>query len=215
MGVRDIASCALAAFLPAIYPTDSSVQVEISSMIPRPVRVRRGRRAARQAADCRARCPRCKERRVRHGRPQRLFRFHGESLAEFTALGRNHGQGPAEALWTRWFQAVARTISPSWSIPPAYDSRRRRMHSNRSVTIRCATQRSVSVQDHKERLVFLPLCHVASGRRLLHLAGAGIGDEFLPKARKPCRTICARVQPTAFLRCRGSGKSSIRGSRLR
>jgi len=98
---------------------------------------------------CRARCPTL----------EKIVVFDMEGLSGFIdpmvmSLARIHGArkqslpGPRKRCGTRWSQAAAPTISPSWSIPPAPQARPRgAMHSNRGVTHQMRPrQRPVSVQ---------------------------------------------------------------------
>jgi long-chain acyl-CoA synthetase len=84
------------------------------------------------------------------------------SLDEFLALGRNHMQG-REALWNEMIESrspndLAILVYTSGTTGPPKGA----MHSNRSVVhqMRYADYLLVPT-DHEERLVFLPLCHVA------------------------------------------------------
>src|SRR6185295_11611576 len=135
------------------------------------------------------------------------------SLAEFTALGRNHEQGN-DALWdemtgSRTAGDLAILVYTSGTTGPPKGA----MHSNRSVThqMRHANDLFPST-DAEERLVFLPLCHVAErvGGYYNSLALGSVMN--FAKARRRCRTICARCSRPPSSRCRGCGKSSIPAS---
>ena len=87
------------------------------------------------------------------------------------------------------------------------------MHSNRSVThqMRHANDLFPST-DVEERLVFLPLCHVAEriGGYYISLALGSVMN--FAESPETVPDNLREVQPTAFRRCRGSGKSSIPAS---
>jgi long-chain acyl-CoA synthetase len=147
-----------------IYPTDSSVQVEylINDSATRVV-FAEDEEQLDKLLSCRARCPTL----------EKIVVFDMEglsgfvdpmvmSLAEFMALGRNHAQGN-DALWDRMVASrgsgdLAILVYTSGTTGPPKGA----MHSNRSVThqMRHANDLFPST-DSEERLVFLPLCHVA------------------------------------------------------
>jgi long-chain acyl-CoA synthetase len=159
---------------------------------------------------CRARCPTL----------QKIVVFDMEglagfidpmvmSLAEFTALGRNHINDHA-ALWdemiaSRGAADLAILVYTSGTTGPPKGA----MHSNRSVThqMRHANDLFPS-SDAEERLIFLPLCHVAErvGGYYISLALGSV----MNFAESPI--ICAKCSPPRFWRCRGSGRNSIPAS---
>jgi long-chain acyl-CoA synthetase len=147
-----------------IYPTDSAAQVEylINDSATRVI-FAEDEEQLDKILSCRARCPTL----------QKIVVFDMEglnafsdpmvlSLAEFTALGRNASQGN-EAQWdamvgSRGADDLAILVYTSGTTGPPKGA----MHSNRSVThqMRHANDLFPST-DAEERLVFLPLCHVA------------------------------------------------------
>ena len=180
------ASCAPAAFRPAsirpIRRPRSNISINDSSTR---VIFAEDEEQLDKILSCRSRCPTL----------QKIIVFDMEglsgftdpmvlSLAEFMALGRNHAQGN-EALWdemigSRSADDLAILVYTSGTTGPPKGA----MHSNRSVDASDAPrQRSVSV-DRQRRAAGVPaaLPRRRADRRLLHLAGAGIGDEF---RRKP------------------------------
>src|SRR3989441_7831052 len=161
-----------------IYPTDSSVQVEyLINDSSTKVIFAEDEEQLDKILSCRSRCPTL----------QKIVVFDMEglsgftdpmvlSLAEFRALGRNHLQG-REALWEEMIASrgagdLAILVYTSGTTGPPNGA----MHSNRSVTpqMRHANDLFPST-DSEERLVFLPLCHVAER----------IGGYFLPLALGP------------------------------
>jgi long-chain acyl-CoA synthetase len=122
------------------------------------------------------------------------------SLAEFTALGRNHLQG-REALWDEMIASrssgdLAILVYTSGTTGPPKGA----MHSNRSVThqMRHANDLFPST-DHEERLVFLPLCHVAEriGGYYISLALGSVMN--FAESPETVPDNLREVQPTAFL----------------
>ena len=122
------------------------------------------------------------------------------SLAEFMALGRNHSQGN-EALWdemigSRSADDLAILVYTSGTTGPPKGA----MHSNRSVThqMRHANDLFPST-DAEERLVFLPLCHVAErvGGYYISLALGSVMN--FAESPETVPDNLREVQPTAFL----------------
>src|SRR5256714_8228453 len=185
-----------------IYPTDSETQVEylVNDSRTRIVFAEDEEQLDKLLA-CRSRCPTL----------QRIVVFDMEglsgftdpmvlSLAEFMALGQNHRQG-REALWdemvgSRRTDDLAILFYTSGTTGPPKGA----MHSNRSVThqMRHANDLFPST-DVEERLVFLPLCHVAervggyyNSRALCSVMNFAESPETVPDNLR-------EVQPTAFL----------------
>ncbi|SIO18475.1 long-chain acyl-CoA synthetase [Bradyrhizobium erythrophlei] len=185
-----------------IYPTDSSVQVEylINDSATRVVFAEDDEQLDKLLS-CRARCPTL----------EKIVVFDMEglsgfidpmvmSLAEFAALGRNHAQGN-DALWDRMVAsrssgdlAILVYTSGTTGLPKGA------MHSNRSVThqMRHANDLFPST-DHEERLVFLPLCHVAErvGGYYISLALGSVMN--FAESPETVPDNLREVQPTAFL----------------
>src|SRR5213596_4259698 len=122
------------------------------------------------------------------------------SLAEFTALGRNDSHDQP-ALWdvmigSRSAGDLAILVYTSGTTGPPKGA----MHSNRSVThqMRHANDLFPST-DSEERLVFLPLCHVAErvGGYYISLALGSVMN-FAESAETVPDNL-REVQPTAFL----------------
>jgi long-chain acyl-CoA synthetase len=185
-----------------IYPTDSSSQVEylINDSSTRVV-FAEDEEQLDKILSCRSRCPTL----------QKIIVFDMEglnafsdpmvlSLAEFMALGRNHAQG-REALWdemigSRTAGDLAILVYTSGTTGPPKGA----MHSNRSVThqMRHANDLFPST-DNEERLVFLPLCHVAEriGGYYLSLALGSVMN--FAESPETVPDNLREVQPTAFL----------------
>ncbi|MGY2901590.1 AMP-dependent synthetase/ligase [Bradyrhizobium sp. URHC0002] len=185
-----------------IYPTDSSVQVEylINDSSTRVI-FAEDEEQLDKILSCRSRCPTL----------QKIVVFDMEglsgfidpmvlSLAEFMALGRNHAQGN-EALWdemigSRTAGDLAILVYTSGTTGPPKGA----MHSNRSVThqMRHANDLFPST-DNEERLVFLPLCHVAEriGGYYVSLALGSVMN--FAESPETVPDNLREVQPTAFL----------------
>jgi long-chain acyl-CoA synthetase len=185
-----------------IYPTDSSVQVEylINDSSTKVIFAEDEEQLDKILA-CRSRCPTL----------QKIVVFDMEglsgfidpmvlSLAEFVALGRNHEQDN-EALWdemigSRSAEDLAILVYTSGTTGPPKGA----MHSNRSVThqMRHANDLFPST-DAEERLVFLPLCHVAEriGGYYLSLALGSVMN--FAESPETVPDNLREVQPTAFL----------------
>ncbi|MCK1512821.1 long-chain fatty acid--CoA ligase [Bradyrhizobium sp. 190] len=185
-----------------IYPTDSSVQVEyLINDSSTKVIFAEDEEQLDKILSCRSRCPTL----------QKIVVFDMEglsgftdpmvlSLAEFMALGRNHAQGK-DALWdemigSRNANDLAILVYTSGTTGPPKGA----MHSNRSVThqMRHANDLFPST-DNEERLVFLPLCHVAEriGGYYVSLALGSVMN--FAESPETVPDNLREVQPTAFL----------------
>ncbi|HMH62555.1 MAG TPA: AMP-binding protein, partial [Bradyrhizobium sp.] len=185
-----------------IYPTDSASQVEylVNDSATRVI-FAEDEEQLDKILSCRARCPSL----------QKIVIFDMEglngfsdpmvmSLAEFTALGRNHILG-REALWdemvaSRGAGDLAILVYTSGTTGPPKGA----MHSNRGVThqMRHASGLFPST-DSEERLVFLPLCHVAEriGGYYISLALGSVMN--FAESPETVPDNLREVQPTAFL----------------
>ena len=148
-----------------IYPTDSVEPGRISRQrLPAPRDLRRGRRAARQDPVVPgALSDPATDRGVRHGRPQRLLRSDGDVACR---IHRARAATISQAMrrsGTRWSRAAASDdlailVYTSGTTGPPKGA----MHSNRGVTHQMRHATDLFPSDRREeRLVFLPLCHVA------------------------------------------------------
>ena len=185
-----------------IYPTDSAAQVEYLVNDSRTrVIFAEDEEQLDKVLSCRARCPSL----------QKIIVFDMEglsgftdpmvmSLAEFTAMGRNHIDGRA-ALWdemvaSRGADDLAILVYTSGTTGPPKGA----MHSNRGVThqMRHANDFFPST-DREERLVFLPLCHVAErvGGYYTSLALGSVMN--FAESPETVPDNLREVQPTAFL----------------
>jgi long-chain acyl-CoA synthetase len=120
------------------------------------------------------------------------------SLAEFIALGQNHEQGRA-ALWdemvgSRTASDLAILVYTSGTTGPPKGA----MHSNRSVTHQMRYANYI-FPDADERLVFLPLCHVAE-RVGGYYNSLSLGSVMnFAESPETVPDNLREVQPTAFL----------------
>src|SRR6266852_2961373 len=185
-----------------IYPTDSASQVEylVYDSTTRVI-FAEDEEQLDKILSCRARCPSL----------QKIVIFDMEglngfsdpmvmSLAEFMALGSNHIQG-REALWEQMVASrgagdLAILVYTSGTTGPPKGA----MHSNRGVThqMRHANDLFPST-DSEERLVFLPLCHVAEriGGYYISLALGSVMN--FAESPETVPDNIREVQPTAFL----------------
>ncbi len=185
-----------------IYPTNSASQVEyLVNDSATKVIFAEDEEQLDKILSCRARCPTL----------QKIVVFDMEglsgfsdpmvmSLAEFMALGANHLQG-REALWdemigSRGAGDLAILVYTSGTTGPPKGA----MHSNRGVThqMRHANDLFPST-DSEERLVFLPLCHVAEriGGYYISLALGSVMN--FAESPETVPDNLREVQPTAFL----------------
>lgn len=185
-----------------IYPTDSAAQVQylVNDSATRVIFVEDEEQLDKLLA-CRARCPTLEKIVVFD--MEGLSGFSDPmvlSLAEFTALGRNHMNDHA-ALWDEMISSrgpndLAILVYTSGTTGPPKGA----MHANRSVThqMRHAGDLFQST-DSEERLVFLPLCHVAEriGGYYTSLALGSVMN--FAESPETVPDNLREVQPTAFL----------------
>jgi long-chain acyl-CoA synthetase len=185
-----------------IYPTDSAAQVEylVNDSSTKVIFAEDEEQLDKTLA-CRARCPTLQK--VVVFDMEGLAGFNDPmvmSLAEFTALGRNHVNDHA-ALWDEMIASrgagdLAILVYTSGTTGPPKGA----MHSNRSVThqMRHANDLFPS-SDAEERLIFLPLCHVAEriGGYYTSLALGSVMN--FAESPETVPDNLREVQPTAFL----------------
>src|ERR1017187_5328501 len=188
-----------------IYPTDSAVQLEyLVNDSATSVIFAEDEEQLDKILSCRVRCPSL--RNIVVFDMEGLSGFSDPmvmSLAEFMALGSNH-IGGREALWqemvaSRGADDLAILVYTSGTTGPPKGA----MHSNRGVThqVRHANDLFPST-DAEERLVFLPLCHVAEriGGYYISLALGSVMN--FAESPETVPDNLREVQPTAFLALR-------------
>jgi long-chain acyl-CoA synthetase len=185
-----------------IYPTDSSMQVEYLINDSRTnVIFAEDEEQLDKILTCRARCPTLE--RVVVFDMEGLAGFSDRmvmSLAELLALGRNHRQG-RDALWdemiaSRASDDLAILVYTSGTTGPPKGA----MHANRSVVHQMRHANDLfRTRDVEERLVFLPLCHVAErvGGYYLSLALGSVMN--FAESPETVPDNLREVQPTIFL----------------
>src|SRR6201986_164830 len=185
-----------------IYPTDSAAQVEYLVNDSRTkVMFVEDEEQLDKVLNCRARCPTLEH--IVIFDMEGLSGFSDPmamSLAEFTALGRNHIQG-RESLWgemlaSRTSDDLAVLVYTSGTTGPPKGA----MHANRSVVHQMRHANDlIPASDSEERLVFLPLCHVAErvGGYYTSLALGSVMN--FAESPETVPDNLREVQPTVFL----------------
>lgn len=184
-----------------IYPTDASSQVEYLVNDSRTkVIFAEDEEQLDKVLACRARCPSL----------QKIIVFDMEglsgffddmvmSLDEFRALGRNHMVG-REALWQEMIDSrsaddlVILVYTSGTTGPP-----KGVMHANRSVTHQMRHANDfISAREDEDRLIFLPLCHVAE-RVAGYYISVALGSVMnFAESPETVPDNLREVQPTVF-----------------
>ncbi|WP_025032298.1 AMP-dependent synthetase/ligase [Bradyrhizobium sp. DOA9] len=185
-----------------IYPTDSSSQVEylVNDSATKVIFAEDEEQLDKILA-CRARCPSL----------QRIIVFDMEGLSGFSddmvmsldelrALGRNHMVG-REALWQEMIDSraaadLAILVYTSGTTGPPKGA----MHANRSVTHQMRHANDfIPAREDEDRLVFLPLCHVAERVGGYYISVALGSVMNFAESPETVPDNLREVQPTAFL----------------
>ena len=185
-----------------IYPTDASSQVEYLVNDSRTkVIFAEDEEQLDKILACRARCPSL----------QKIIVFDMEglsgfsddmvmSLDEFRALGRNHMAG-REALWqemvdSRSANDLAILVYTSGTTGPPKGA----MHANRSVTHQMRHANDfIPAREDEDRLIFLPLCHVAERIGGYYISVALGSVMNFAESPETVPDNLREVQPTIFL----------------
>ncbi|TYM00303.1 long-chain fatty acid--CoA ligase [Bradyrhizobium rifense] len=185
-----------------IYPTDAAAQVEylVNDSATRVIFAENEEQLDKILA-CRARCPSL----------QRIVVFDMEglsgfaddmvmSLDAFRALGRNHMVG-REALWQEMINGpqaedLAVLVYTSGTTGPPKGA----MHANRSVTHQMRHANDfIPAREDEDRLIFLPLCHVAERIGGYYISVALGSVMNFAESPETVPDNLREVQPTVFL----------------
>lgn len=185
-----------------IYPTDASAQVEylINDSATRVVFAEDEEQLDKILA-CRARCPSLQ--RIVVFDMEGLSGFSDDmvmSLDEFRALGRNYMVG-REALWQEMINSrsagdLAILVYTSGTTGPPKGA----MHANRSVTHQMRHANDfIPAREDEDRLIFLPLCHVAERVGGYYISVALGSVMNFAESPETVPDNLREVQPTVFL----------------
>jgi len=185
-----------------IYPTDASSQVEylINDSTTRVIFAEDEEQLDKILA-CRARCPSLQK--VVVFDMEGLSGFSDDmvmSLDEFRALGRNHMIG-REALWQEMIDSrsaddLAVLVYTSGTTGPPKGA----MHANRSVTHQMRHANDfIPAREDEDRLIFLPLCHVAERIGGYYISVALGSVMNFAESPETVPDNLREVQPTVFL----------------
>ncbi len=185
-----------------IYPTDASTQVEylVNDSTTRVI-FAEDEEQLDKILTCRARCANLQ--RVVVFDMEGLSGFSDDmvmSLDEFRALGRNHMIG-REALWQEMIDSrsagdLAVLVYTSGTTGPPKGA----MHANRSVTHQMRHANDfIPARDDDDRLIFLPLCHVAERIGGYYISVALGSVMNFAESPETVPDNLREVQPTVFL----------------
>lgn len=185
-----------------IYPTDASAQVEylVNDSTTRMIFAEDEEQLDKILA-CRARCPSLQ--RIVVFDMEGLSGFSDDmvmSLDEFRALGRNHMVG-REALWQEMIDSrsagdLAILVYTSGTTGPPKGA----MHANRSVTHQMRHANDfIPAREDEDRLLFLPLCHVAERVGGYYISVALGSVMNFAESPETVPDNLREVQPTVFL----------------
>ena len=185
-----------------IYPTDSSAQLEylVNDSATKVIFAEDEEQLDKILA-CRARCPTL--RNIIVFDMEGLGGFVDDmvmSLDEFRALGRNHMVG-REILWQQMIDSrgpadLAVLVYTSGTSGPPKGA----MHANRSVTHQMRHANDfIPARDDDQRLIFLPLCHVAERIGGYYISVALGSVMNFAESPETVPDNLREVQPTVFL----------------
>lgn len=185
-----------------IYPTDAPAQVEylVNDSTTRVI-FAEDEEQLDKILVCRARCPSLQ--RIVVFDMEGLSGFSDEmvmSLDEFRALGRNHMVG-REALWQEMIDSrSAGDLAILVYTSGTTGSPKGAMHANRSVTHQMRHANDfIPAREDEERLLFLPLCHVAERVGGYYISVALGSVMNFAESPETVPDNLREVQPTVFL----------------
>ena len=198
----DMATLCAGGISSGIYPTDSAKQVEylLNDSGSKIVFVEDDEQLDK-VLECRARCPKLEHIVIFDMEGLQTFKDPmAMSLDALVALGREHSKG-REALWQKWLDSrspedVAMLVYTSGTTGPPKGA----MLTNKNVTTQMKHAETLfPLERREERLLFLPLCHVAERLGGYYFSVASGSIMNFAESPETVPDNIREVQPSAFL----------------